>query len=151
MIAFKRHPHLSMQLSEAGKSVPFCGQRRNSKKPLWFAVIWALTLAHWGKWLGMIIRNTPLVCHKHRDLLWQHQDYLTLLIGSDDLTLSKRAPPLTIARLQKFFSSDFDLLFFSISQFLVTWGRSQGSPQTPQRPPFWAHCRLKPLTDQTIE
>ena len=151
MIAFKRHPHLSMQLSEAGTSVLFCGQRRNSKKPLWFAVICALTLAHWGKWLGMIHRNTPLKCQKHRDLSWHHQDYLTLLIGSDDLTLSKRAPPLTIARLQKFFSSDFDLLFFSISQFLVTWGRSQGSPQTPQRPPFCAHCRLKPLTDQTIE
>ena len=111
MIAFKRHPHLSMQLSEAGTSVLFCGQRRNSKKPLWFAVICALTFAHWGEWLGMIHRNTPLKCHKHRDLLWHHQDYLTLLIGSDDLTLSKRAPSLTIARLQEFFSSDCDLLF----------------------------------------
>ena len=111
MIAFKRHPHLSMQLSEAGTSVLFCGQRRNSKKPLWFAVICALTLAHWGKWLGMIHRNTTLKGHKHRDLLWHHQDYLTLLIGSDDLTLSKRAPSLTIARLQEFFSSDCDLLF----------------------------------------
>ena len=102
-----------MQLSEAGTSVPFCGQRRNSKKPLWFAVICALTLAHWGKWLRLIHSNTPLPlkCHKHRVLLWHHQDYLTLLIGSDDLTLSKRAPSLTISRLQK-------ILIFSFSPIL---------------------------------
>ena len=42
-------PHLFMQLSEAGTSVLFWSQSRNSKKPLWFAVIWALTVAHCGK------------------------------------------------------------------------------------------------------
>ena len=81
-------------------------------------LIQAINQVFWSILRGvriLLTRCNRIVHNIWHHVLWQHQDYLTLLIGSDDLTLSKRAPPLTIARLQKFFSSDFDLLFFSNS------------------------------------